>query len=311
MRELIEKNPVPYTYFAVGSAAQRGRSLEGYTEDLNQIFPAFFREIPGKRRAIHVDPVFETPEHKEFLNEYLKSVGLQKTGDLSWSSDDGLIEIVCYAEYLEEQQRDSLMIFLLKEIAIKQSNKVVFQQYTGLEVLPMFMTLYNSELFNSEQRNQIKKNALCDFTYGEDCGCMTMMTRYRPRMVGDSFFNLWCLSEAELLDNIGLNSNIDKLVGIQYKQKYKQLIGIHHVNYRRRLKGLDLYCRTPEYSEGVSPSQIMEIFASQMYPIINVLSRIYVISEDLKAKQMDMLNNYHMYEIYNEWYPFMNSFYKD
>lgn len=311
MRVLIEKKPVAYTYVGIGSAAQRGRTLEGYTEDLNQLFPAFFREFPGKRRAIHVDPVFKEPEHKKFLNEYFNSVGLQKTGDLSWCSDDGLIEIVCYAEHLEEYQRDSLLVFLFKEIAIKQSNKVVFQQYTGMETIPVFKKIYNSDNFSSEERNKIKKNALCDFTYGEDCGCMTMMTQHRPKMVGDSFLNLWCLSDSEMEDLIGTDPKISKLIGKQYKQKYKELIGIHHVNYRRRIKGLDLYWKTPEYSEGVSPSQIMEIFASQMYPLIRILSKVYVISEDLKAKQMDMLNNYQLYEIYNEWYPFMNSFYKD
>jgi len=81
------------------------------------------------------------------------------------------------------------------------------------------------------------------------------------------------------------------------------------VNYRRRVKGMDNYTKTPEYSSNATPEEIMVIFSSLLYPVMKVLKRVSGITEEKYAQQMDMVNNYHLHDVY-KWYSFMCGIYE-
>lgn len=307
-------NEFSLTYIGIGTGVyHRERTIKNYTDEINQIFPWFLRkwlnENNGRLKIINYDFVFDKKEQQDFINEYFNSLNLEKIED-KWLSKDKRIEISIISKEITDEDRNEIIINLIKEIAIKQKNKFILQEYTGIEINPIFMKIYNSNMFSEIEKELIKKNALCDFTYGEACHCMTPMTKYEPLMIENDFLNLNCLSKEELIKLIKKDQKIDNLLINKFKKEYIELINIHHTNYRARIKGNCCMYNVSDYYKDTDPSNIMDFLLGKLYDIKFILSKLIEISEDIQNKQFKMMNNYYDYDVY-EWYSFMKSVYKN
>jgi len=284
-------------YIAIGSAPHT--NLDKYTDDKNQLYPPFVRD--GEWTLIHIDPEFEKSEKQEFVSTYFKRQGFISDGNIFTSPT---MDALFISKYMEIEERNVFLINMMKKIIGK--GKLIVQEFTGRELFSDFQKI--AKTFPPNQFSSIKKNVLWDITYGRDCSCMTNMSIWKPLFTNDGFFNLACMTDDEIIAEIGKDTKIDEMIAYRFKTEYKRLIDIHHVNYRRRIKGMENYMNMPEYDNNVTPAEIMVIFSSYLYPIIKVLKQVTGISDEKYAKQVDMLNNYHEYDVY-KWYSFMCGIY--
>lgn len=288
-------------YIAIGSAPHC--SLNQYNDERNQMLPKFIRELGGTWTLINVDPMFEQPTQKAFVDSYFKRMGFYQESPYVYTRQNA--DALFIPLTMENEQKLEFLTKMTRKV-MGTGKKLVVQEFTGHELFLSFQGIVRK--LPAEEREYVKKNVLWDITYGKECGCSTNMNIWKPLFVDDGFLNLACMTTNELVATIGKNPDIDKLISHTFKCEYTRLINVHHVNYRRKLKGLDLYWPTPEYGDNVSGERIMEIFMAELYPITSVLKRVSGLSEENYAKQMDMMNNYHLYDIY-EWYSTMKGIY--
>jgi hypothetical protein len=300
MFSLLDKVPNENTYIAIGSAPHT--TVEKYTDKQNQIFPLFIREMGGSWTLINIDPEFERPEKQEFVDVYLRQMGFVKQGQFRYRSST--VDAIFIPTFVEDKERDNILGNISKKV-IDAGKKLVVQQYTGHELLPAFERFYKT--LSPKEFDILKKNVIWDVTYGRDCSCMTDMSVWKPILLEDGFLNLACMTDDELIALIGKSAKIDELISYRFKKEYRRLIDVHHVNYRRRIKGLENYMHA-EYGNSATPEQIMEIFSAHLYPVMRVLKKVHNLSEEKYAEQLDMINNYHLYDVY-KWYSFMCGIY--
>jgi hypothetical protein len=297
MFSLLDKTPNDNTYLAIGSAPHV--SLEKYTDKMNQLYPLFIRELGGQWTMIHIDPEFGRPEQQEFADSYFKSMGFIKQGQYRYRSST--VDAILIPEHITDEQRARLLTSMTLKIS-EVGKKLIVQEYTGHELLPLFDKVIKS--LSSEQVNQLNHNILWDITYGNDCSCMTDMTVFKPIQTHAGFFTPACMAESELISHIGKDPRIDQLISTRFKKEYRRLIDVHHVNYRRRVKGLTNYITAQEYGNDATPEEIMKVFSDQMFPVLHILKHVTHISDEKSAQQVDMMMNYHTYDVY-KWYSFM------
>ena len=58
----------------------------------------------------------------------------------------------------------------------------------------------------------------------------------------------------------------------------------------------------------VDPDTVMQILSDYLNPILPVLKKLRKIPQEVYDKQLDMLNNYHLHDVY-QWYSIMNGIY--
>jgi hypothetical protein len=284
-------------YIGIGSAPHC--SFEQYTDRNNQMFPKFVREMGGNWTLINVDPMFD---RENLVDKYFTSLGFIRSDYNQYSNKN--TDAIFLLQYMEDEQRNVFLIDIMKRV-IAEKKRLVVQQYTGSELIPTFERIL--KLFPNDQE-YIRNNILWDITYGRDCCCMTDMSVWKPILTDTGFFNLACMTDDEIVAQVGKDPRIDELISFKFKTEYRRLINVHHVNYRRRVKGMDNYTKTPEYTSNATPEEIMMIFSCLLYPVMKVLKRVSEISEEKYAQQMDMVNNYHLHDVY-KWYSFMCGIY--
>jgi hypothetical protein len=291
-----------YTYIGIGSASHT--PLEKYDDRVNQIFPLFVRELGGSWTIIHVDPYFEKPEHQAFLDSYLKSMGFLKRGPYKYETNN--IDILFYPKFMEEEQRESFLTNVTTKV-VNAGTKLIVQQYTGHDLIPLFKKV--SKTFSPEDFEVIKKNVIWDITYGDEHPCSPDMRTWKPLFIADSFFNLTCMTDTEVLACMGKNPRIDEIIATHFNKEYNHLINVHHVNFRRRMMGLECLSRTHEYNDSATPEQIMEVFSAYLLPVVRVLKELTKLSDEKYSEQLDCINNYKNYDVY-KWYSLMRGIYK-
>jgi F0F1-type ATP synthase delta subunit len=299
----INYDPVNYTYIGIGTASQRTKNLHEYTDDLNQLYPKFIQKTKGTIRIIHIDPAFAEDSHKKFINHFFVLHGFTyDTKNLKYVKQNN--EVIIIPKMLED--RNDFLTEISLTIA-KQNNKLVVQQYTGHELIKSFQEMYES--LSDNERINVRSNILWDFTYGLDCSCWTKMTKYQPIVHGESFFNIVCMTEYEIRCFINYQPEIDEIIVNMYSIKYCEILDLHHVNYRRKMIGINNHICNSEYTQYANPSEIMKSLIQLIIPVIEILNKTLKISNEKQQEQLNTLKNYKSHDPY-KWYTFMKSFYK-
>ena len=301
MFHYLDKLKHDNVYIAIGSAPYC--SPDQYDDQKNQMFPKFVRELGGSWTLINIDPQFEQPTQKAFVDSYFGSMGFYQQVPYVYSHQT--IDAVFVPRFMEKEQKLEFLTKMTQKV-IGTGKKLIVQEFTGHDLYPEFQGIVRK--FSEKDLEYVKKNVLWDITYGKESGCSTNMNIWKPLFVDGEFLNLACMTTDELIGVVGKNPDIDKLISHTFTTEYNRLISIHHVNYRRKVRGMDLYWPTPQYGEQVSAEKIMEIFLAELYPLTLVLKRVSGLTEENYAKQMDMMNNYHLYDIY-QWYSAMKGIY--
>jgi len=288
-------------YVAIGSAPHC--DIESYDDQRNQLFPPFVREMGGTWTLIHVDPEFNDPKQQVFINTYFKRMGFVKGSPTMYIHP--YIDALFIPTHMENTERLEFLTQITKR-TIQRKKKLFVQQFIGHELYPDFEKVLKR--FTNDEFDYVKQNIIWDVTYGKDCSCMTDMTLCRPLRLGSELFNLACMTQQEVLNCIGKQPEIDNILSHVLTIKYKKYIETHHVNYRRRIMGLDVYHQTSEYDSDAQPEKIMEFICKSLYPIIEILNKLRKIPQEVYDKQLDMLNNYYLHDIH-QWYSTMKGIY--
>jgi hypothetical protein len=295
--DYCRKNPRAFTYFAIGSAPYH--PVEELSLASDQIVPVFLRDIEAPARAIHFDPLFKLL----WLRDYFKDAEFSEFAD-GWRFVRGDLEVIVFPKSFEhfgrycEIQDDWIVEDLISQ-SLREKTLFVLQEYTGREIASWFQKLYEA----AKYKGLFKSKILFDVTYGDDTGCMTDLTKYRPYYTGrGDFINLTLMTSDEIQKVIGLNKGIDAHILNYYRSKCIELIEFHFVNYRRRVKGEPVLNTCAWYSETALPEEIMKVLHSKFSELAPVLQRIGFLTSDKMSELEGLLTKYYLFDMY-EWAP--------
>ncbi len=317
--EYLSSTPVKYTYFAIGSCPHSwGEEL---TESRDQLFPTFFRDWVAQHpeetfRCIHFDPCFskQTEELSDYfmrLNIYpVESPPLENVS--FWRSSTHSVEILLSSEMFhhpsavypgnDEWFLESLVDQVLQgEEPLNQ--KLVVQEFTGHEIIPLFKTLYSQSPF----KHRFMKSILFDISYGVDSGCCTDMKKHYPFLTeaGD-FYNLLLLAPSQLQSVIGIEKKMDVVCKYLLIREFKELLNNYHVDYRRRLRGESVLFQSGEYNDTTAANQIMASLQTRLRIVLKILFDMKHISQSNYSNCIELFENYKDHDVY-KWYTTVNN----
>jgi hypothetical protein len=153
--------------------------------------------------------------------------------------------------------------------------QLVVQEFTGTELIPHFKQVFaraaNPAFF--------KKSILYDITYGNECGCGTDMSKWKPLYDNyGNFVNLSLFTEDEVETHLSVLPN--ELIIPLLVRKYRDSIAFHHVNYRRRVQGLDVMHKTTLYDNTVEPDIIMGMIQKDLTFAVSMLKKLGLVSDE-------------------------------
>lgn len=307
----IKRNPVDFTYFAIGSCPHTwGSEL---TEKLDQLLPKFVREEiyvnpENLFRAIHFDPAFA--RYPEELETYFKEMTFEQSEETSlpcfqlWRSNHYFAEIILLIEPFDHPSAiypgnsEWILEQFVKEIVKDSEQKLIVQEYTGEETLSFFKRLF----LNSTEKTRFLNQILFDVSYGANTGCSTDMSKYKPfRNSQGDFYNLLLLDHLRISKIIGVNTEMDTRIKQILIQDYKQILNSYHVDYRRRLRGEGILFVNNDYTETTTPDTIMEILLKKLYILLQILQGIRHVPQESVVRFKELSNTYRGMDVY-KWY---------
>ena len=295
LENFIRANP-RNTYFGIGSAPHNEELI---TREIkwDQIMPVFLQEEFQKNtepwRIIHFDPCYE--KKIEFLKNYFtKKFNLiydNSEGYHMWRSSDHRIEVLIFDRYFyhknpHQTEDDDWFLHKLNENIIASNTKLIVQEYTGHDLKNISGHLFRM----SSNPEKYKKKILYDVTYGEDCHCMTDLSKYKPFYDRDgNFINIALFNEIDLLNVSGINKEIDDIIKKHFIKKLKKIVNDDHVNYRRSLLNIggNLF-QTHRYNDYSSPEKIMKSLQDEIMEIIPILNRFQFMTPN-KERVLDII----------------------
>ena len=295
--DYCRENPRRYTYFAIGSAPHH--SVSSMTPKWDQIVPVFLKEVKSPKRAIHYDPSFKLP----WLMEYFKDAKFTEFAD-GWRFVLGNLEVILFPKEFKHcgqynEVKDDWIVESLVRQSLEEKTLFVLQEYTGQEVVTWFQKLYEASTY----KGLFKSKILFDMSYGDDTGCMTDLTKYRPYYTrqGD-FINLTLMTGDEMQKVIGVDSGVDAHIVKFYRSKCIMLVEFHFVNYRRRVKGESVLNHCMWYGDTARPEEIMEVLHGKFGEIAPVLQRLGFLTGDKMSELEGLLTKYYLVDMY-DWAP--------
>ena len=297
-----------FTYIGIGAA---GCEL---TDQRDQILPKKFlvddiiNNTNKTVRVIHFDSRFKLDS--EWLPNYFKSnrwtvktplefVLDESDGLHIWRTTDFRIEIIFVFSYFNFSNTHPFLGELIKA-ALNYNNMLVFQPFIGLECNDIARYYYKMFDRSKEYRNRI----LFDVTYNNQCGCFTDLEKHGPEYdAAGNFINYTLYDEKEMINLIGspeCNERMHKLIITHFIKKYKKIVNDIHVNYRRKVRGMeDEMYDDPEfgYTKATPADEIMAILQDNIQPILAILDRLKVLNEK-SAELPKLLNDYKSYDLY-------------
>jgi hypothetical protein len=295
--DYCRENPRPYTYFAIGSAPHT--DIHNLTPAWDQIVPVFLKEVSGSKRAIHYDPWFKLP----WLMEYFKDAEFSEFAD-GWRFVSADLEVLIFPKEFKHcgqysERRDDWIVEGLISQSLEEKTLFVLQEYTGQEIASWFQKLYEASTY----KGLFKSKILFDMTYGDDAGCMTDLTKYRPYYTGrGDFINLTLMTGDEMQKVIGVDPGVDAHIVKFYRSKCIALVEFHFVNYRRRVKGEPLLNHCMWYGTDARPEEIMGVLHSKFAELAPVLQRLGFLTPYKKSELEGLLTKYYLIDMY-EWAP--------
>lgn len=313
----IRANP-RNTYFGIGSAPHND-DLITKEPKWDQIMPVFLLEELQRNtepwRIIHFDPCYEMKI--DFLKNYFtKKFNLiydNSEGYHMWRSADHRIEVLIFDRYFyhpnpHQTEDDNWFLHRLNENILASNTKLIVQEYTGHDLKDISMKLYRE----SSNPEKFKKKILYDVTYGEDCHCMTDLTKYRPFYDREgNFINIALFNEIDLLGVAGINEGIDDIVKKHFIKKLKRIANDNHVNYRRKLLNIgDNLFRTHNYNDNSTPAEIMLYIQKEVMEIIHLLKRFNFMTPNKEKVINIIMTRYREIDPY-KWQSHFNLIFND
>jgi len=317
LENYIRANP-RNTYFGIGSAP--------HNEDLitrevkwDQIMPVFlldeFERNTEPWRIIHFDPHYGNKINflKDYFTKRFNLIYDNSEGYHMWRSEDHRIEVLIFDRYFNHlnphrTDEDDLFLHDMNESILASNTKLIVQEYTGHDLKDISMKLYRM----SSNPEKFKKKILYDITHGEDCHCMTDLSKYKPFYDKDgNFINIALFNETDLLNVYGTRAEINDIVKKHFIKKLKQIVNDDHVNYRRRLlnMGGNLF-RTHRYGDESTPDQIMKSLQDQIMEIISIFKVLKLMTPNKERVLEIIMTRYREIDPY-KWQSHFNLIFLD
>jgi hypothetical protein len=86
--------------------------------------------------------------------------------------------------------------------------------------------------------------------------------------------NFLLYTPREIMNVIGRNKRLDELMKEYHVKKFREVLNIHHVNYRRRTKGETCLNKCDSYTDDSAPELIMRILQSHLTDIFRILKEV-------------------------------------
>jgi hypothetical protein len=307
----IGANPYPLTYCAIGSAT-RVTVLSDYIPRMQQILPPFL-DLTMPTRVINIDPRFSSSGENDinFLHEYFKSKNIGFTYDNSngmhrWISENNVIEVIWinqefdYPSNIKNNVNNNSWFFEgLIESAFSINSKLIVQDYSGNDTSLIFKMLFDQSL----NKEEFKNNIIFDFTYGHN-HCDVDLERYKP--LEDSkgnFINIMLMTVEELMPLLHTHQLIDEHINNHYINKYREIINIIPVDYRRKKKieseemGIGLVGYMNKYTIHDSFEKIINILKSELDQILPILRHIGIMNPEKEDLLQELINNHGNYTV--------------
>jgi hypothetical protein len=309
--QFVSQYPKSFLYFGVGSCPHVS-SPDKLEPKYDQLLPCFVRDIyqnkPSSRvQVLHVDPAFAG--EKDFLKAYfaihLPDACFYKQNEIMiWESArmQVIIAPIRFSHPNSYDKEDSTWFLdSLTEEAIVDGFQMVYQEFTGQEMKPLFLKVYETYDTNLQQR--FRRQVLFDVSYGTGTGCSTDMVKFKPFYERDgSFMNLQLYTQDELLQRINTHPAINEILFKTSIANYRKIINEIHVDYRRKQNGDPLFHpNVYGYTDSSSPIEIMECLRNELYQIIPQLQKLGAFPSDAMEKLERYFEQTHTIDRY-KWY---------
>jgi hypothetical protein len=309
----VHQAPKTFLYFGVGSCPHVS-AVENLEPKYDQLLPCFVKDIyqtkPSSRlQVIHIDPAFADTKAHDFLTAYFKkylpeSFYYEQDGLMIWEAPrmQVLVAPMKFSHPNPNDQENSLWFLeAISDEAIANSFQMVYQEFTGESMNPLFQTLY--ERYDSNLKKQFRKKVLFDISYGTDTGCSTNMVKYKPLYEADgSFLNLQLYSEEELLERIHTHPAVTEILFKTLLGKYRRILNEIHVDYRRKMNGDSLFHPSVYgYSESSTSAEIMDTLKRELFKLVPLLQKVGLLSLEGSQKLSELFQNYQAIDRY-KWY---------
>jgi hypothetical protein len=285
---------VEFVYVGIGSVPWTD-SIDMYTDRTNQLVPVFVRDQIKYHKSVsilHFDPNFLRNGNMEFTDTYIKKTfpEIDRREPNYWCMPN--LEIRIIPERFEHEESNFLE--QLGHQLMGRGAQLVVQEFTGTELIPYFKQVFaraaNPAFF--------KKSILYDITYGNECGCGTDMSKWKPLYDNyGNFVNLALFTEDELEEQ--LHGLPNELILPLLIRKYRDSISLHHVNYRRRVQGLDVMHKTILYDNTVTPDTIMGIIQKDLTFAVRMLRKLGLVSDEELGQFTSIMATYKDHDMYS------------
>lgn len=311
--QFVNQVPKTFLYFGVGSCPHVS-SPDKLEPNYDQLLPCFVKDIyqskPSSRlQIIHVDPAFA--REQDFLKAYfalhLPEAFFYEHDELMiWEASriQVIIAPIRFSHPSSYDKEDSTWFLdSLTEEALDHGFQMVYQEFTGQEMKPLFLKFY--EALDTNLRQRFRRQVLFDVSYGTDTGCSTNMVKFKPFYEPDgSFLNLQLYSQEELLQRINTHPAINEILFKTALGTYRKILNEIHVDYRRKQNGDPLFRpNVYGYSDVSSPNQIMGCLRNELYRVIPQLQKLGAFSNEAMQKleqyfeQTQTIDRYKWYEL--------------
>ena len=295
--------PMEFTYLGIGSAPH-AKSIDEFDDVWDQLVPVFVRDRAAKtRRIIHFDPTFS--HSIEFVKTYFATKYPELTYSTTefyhlWSSS--CLEVIVVEKALQYKNTfydidadDEQFLETLCATVIRQNAHLVVQDFSGRDLADVFKRVYGK----STNKYAFKKRILFDITYG-NASCMTDLVKNAPIYdASGNFMNFLLYTPDEVKASIGKNARIDSLIKEYYVKKFREILNLHHVNYRRRTKG-DTCLNTCEfYDDTATPELIMGYLQNQLTDVFLILKDLDVFTAEKEHQFRYLMKYYDQINMYD------------
>ena len=309
--QLITQSSKSFFYFGVGSCPH-AQTPQGLEPKYDQLLPCFVKDIAQNKnekiQILHIDPQFVN--HVDFLRAYfaihLPDAVYYNMNDIYIWETSG-IQVICAScrfDHPSPETQENHVWFLeaLINEALSHSFRMVYQEYTGYEIQSLFLKLYGMCVNKRRFRNLI----LFDVSYGNNTGCSTNMTKYKPIYEANGLFlNIQLLSNEELFQKLDAHPSIRELLSKNLIRDYRRILNEIHVDYRRKMNGDPVFCPTAHgYNDLSTPGEIMLILEGELFKLVPLLQKVGLLSADNTQKLKTFFHNYLTIDRY-KWYQYV------
>jgi hypothetical protein len=129
---------------------------------------------------------------------------------------------------------------------------------------------------------------------------MTDLTKNRPIYdASGNFMNFLLYTPSEVKASIGKNARLDELIKEYYVKKFREILNLHHVNYRRRTKGEGCMYRCEFYDDTSTPQLIMGYLQNQLTDVFLILKDLAVFTSEKEHQFRYLMKYYDQVNMYD------------